>query len=169
MRCRSVRTRRKRIKFKQSKGRNEWGRGPRSRCLLSAAVNFIVQKKVVVSVYMSALVACSSVFPPVQLSSRVLQQPRLVRTNKVPSPTMDSVGWSFQLIIPATTYLDIYIFDTFREYPFVAFMAFPLLYTCALALGRILTGDRPESDRRRERTPRNRGNSLKSLIKVACV
>ena len=69
----------------------------------------------------------------------------------------------------ATTHLDIYIFNTFHEYPFLAFMALPLLYTCALVLGRIWTFDCPESDRGRERTGRNRGNSLTRLMKVACI
>lgn len=38
--------------------------------LLSAAVNFIVVKKIVVSLHIVSLVACSSVFPPAQLSLR---------------------------------------------------------------------------------------------------
>jgi hypothetical protein len=69
----------------------------------------------------------------------------------------------------AVTCLDIYILDTFHKYPFLAFMALPLLYTGALVLGRIWTYDCPESDRGRERAGRNRGNPLTSLMKAAYI
>lgn len=63
-------------------------------------------------------------------------------------------------------YLDIYTFDTFHKYPFLASVAFPFLYICALVLCRILTLDRPESNRGRERTGRNRRNTLTSHMKA---